>query len=63
MAKRIGELLRREPVDGCYLAASNEINKTLVAELDQDARARIQKNLPSNLTRLKPAAVVQHFCE
>lgn len=62
VARRIGELLRSEPVEGCYLAAASEINKTLIDELDQDARARIHKNVTANLTSLKPAEVIAHFC-
>ncbi len=63
VARRIGELLRREPVEGCYLAAGTEIHKALLCELDQASRARIQKNVTANLTRLKPSEIVQYFCE
>ncbi len=58
VAKRIRELLHREPFEGWYLAAGCEINRNLLDELDREAREKIQKNVTANLTRLKPAEVV-----
>lgn len=63
VTKRLVELLGSEDVEGCYLAADNQINKAIMAELDDRTRARIQKNVQVNLTRLSQAQVLDHFCE
>ena len=61
VARRIGELLQDQKVEGCYLAADNQINKAIMAEMDHHTRSRIQKNVPANLTRLDASAVVSQF--
>src|SRR2546423_9264616 len=50
------DLLNREDdgVDGCYFAAGSEINGAIMEGLDPQSRARIQKNVCANLTRLGP---------
>lgn len=52
LAHDITELIRREQVNGCYLAADPRINQPLFDALDSDARAKIQKNIPANLNKL-----------
>lgn len=61
VARRIGELLQDRELEGCYLAADTQINKAIMAEMDDRTRLRIQKNIPANLTRLDAAAMVNHF--
>lgn len=61
VARRISELLQAPDLQGCYLAADSQMNKALMAEMDGPTRARIEKNVLSNLTGLAPAAVAQHF--
>jgi len=61
VARRIGELLAQEDVEGCYLAADTKINKAIIAEMDERTRSRIQKTLAANLTHLKPLEVAGHF--
>jgi hypothetical protein len=61
VAKRISQLLSVEDVDGCYLAADSQINKAILAEMDERTRAKIQINIAANLTRLSPLQVAEHF--
>jgi len=63
LARRIGELLDKEEVDGCYLAADRKINAALLDEMGQRARSRIQRNVPANLTRLGASEIIHHFSE
>ncbi|HVU99949.1 MAG TPA: host attachment protein [Verrucomicrobiae bacterium] len=63
MAYRIDALAEREKPEGCYLAASSEINNSLVAELADTTRRSIEKNVSANLTRAGQDEVIRHFCE
>ena len=64
VATHMWELLNRKQidVDGCYFAAGPEINGAILDHLDQKTKARIQKNVCANLTRLNPEEVVSRFC-
>ena len=61
VAHALTDLLRREAVDGCYLAAGKEINHQILAELPREARARIEKIVPCDLTKAEKADVLRHF--
>jgi hypothetical protein len=61
MAIRVGELLEREHLKACYLAAARELNRALMDALEEPVRAKIQKNVAANLTRLNPAQIIDHF--
>ena len=61
MTARVGELLEKEPVDGCYLAAGAEINQAVLEMLPAPARERIQRNVVANLTRLNPPDIIERF--
>ena len=61
MAARLSELLEREPVDGCYLAAGKEINHAVLDALAVPVREKIQKNVAVNLTRLNPSDIIERF--
>ena len=60
-AARISDLLGREEVDGCYLAAGSEINHAVIEALEPRTREKIQKNVMANLTRLDTAEIIRHF--
>jgi hypothetical protein len=62
LADLISQILKQENVDGCYLAAGSEINQTLLDALPPHVRARIEKNVTANLTRLNAAQIIEHFC-
>ncbi len=61
LAQRFNQLARPEEVERCLLAASKEINRQLLDELEPRVRAKIEKNVPADLTKLEPAAILRHF--
>ena len=61
VAHALTDLLRRNGADGCYLAASKEINHQILAELPREARAKIEKIVPCDLTKVERAELLRHF--
>ena len=61
LAQRLNALLRSKDVERCLLAASREINHQVLEELEPQARAKIQKNPPADLTKLERAEILRHF--
>lgn len=61
LAERLNRLIHGTGVDGCYLAASKEINHQIVDELEAHVRAKIEKNIPADLTKLSKAALLKRF--
>ena len=61
LAERCNQVLRRNDLDVCWLAAAREINHQLLAELSHDARAKIERNVSANLTKTEKAELLRHF--
>ena len=61
LAEKINELLLDPAVDSCWFACSKEINPQMLGMLDPAARAKIEQNLPQDLTKLKKADILDHF--
>ena len=61
MAQELDSILRTDDVDGCWLAASKEINHQLIEELGPQTRAKILKNIPCDLTRTDKSQLLNHF--
>ncbi|MEI7939378.1 MAG: host attachment protein [Verrucomicrobiota bacterium] len=61
LAQRLNRLLGSKEVERCLLAASREINHQLLEELEPLARAKIEKNIPADLTKLDRAEILGHF--
>jgi len=61
LAQRLNGLLRNKEVERCLLAASREINHQLLDELEPQVRAKIEKNVPADLTKLERAEILRHF--
>ena len=61
LAQRLNALARSPEVERCLLAASLEINHQLVEELEPQVRAKIEKNVPADLTKLERAEILRHF--
>jgi hypothetical protein len=61
LAQRLNTLARNPDFDRCFLAASREINHQLLAELEPEVRAKIQKNVPADLTKLERTDILRHF--
>jgi len=60
-ARRVNSLLRNEEIECCFLAASREINHQLIEELEPRVRAKIEKNLSADLTKLERADILGRF--
>jgi hypothetical protein len=61
LAQRLNALVRSKEVERCLLAASREINHQLLEELEPQVRAKIEKNVPVDLTKLERAEILRHF--
>ena len=61
LARRLNALARSKDVERCLLAASREINHQLLEELEPQVRAKIEKNVPADLTKLDRAEILRHF--
>jgi len=61
LAQRFNHLARHKEVERCLLAASKEINRQLLDELEPQVRAKIEKNIPADLTKLEPSEILRRF--
>jgi len=61
LAQRLNALARSKEVERCLLAASREINPQLLEELEPQVRAKIEKNLAADLTKLDRAEILRRF--
>jgi len=61
LAQQINQIALNPEIESCLLAASKEINQQLVVELDPRVRAKIQQNVPADLTKIARAELMGHF--
>ncbi len=61
LAQRLNTLARSPEIETCFLAASKEINHQLVEELEPQVRAKIEKNIPADLTKIERADIMSYF--
>lgn len=61
VARELESILRNDDVDGCWLAASKEINHQVIAELEPHSRAKVLKSIPADLTRTDKSELLRHF--
>lgn len=61
LTERINALMGREDFESCYLAVSKEINHQILAELEPRHRAKIEQNLPADLTKTDKSELLGHF--
>jgi protein required for attachment to host cells len=61
LAQRLNSLARPAEIERCLLAASREIHHQLVDELEPQVRAKIHKEVPSDLTKLDRSEILAHF--
>jgi hypothetical protein len=61
IAQRVNALARDKNIDACLLAASREINRQLLDELEPEVRAKIEKIVAADLTKLERTEIMQHF--
>jgi len=61
LAQRLNSLARNKEIERFFLAASREINSQLVEELEPQVRAKLEKNVPADLTKLERVDILRHF--
>jgi hypothetical protein len=61
LAQRLNALARTQDFDSCLLAASREINHQLLQELDPQLRAKIEKIVAADLTKVERTEIMRHF--
>ena len=61
LAQRLNALARPKEVESCFLAASREINHQLLDELAPEVRAKIEKIVSADLTKLERTEILRHF--
>ncbi len=61
LAGRINALVKDREVDRCFFACSREINNAVLQELHPDVRAKIEIDLPSDLTKVSRSDLLGHF--
>jgi hypothetical protein len=61
LATELEGVLNQPGVETCLLAASKEINHQILESLTGPARAKIEKSLPMDLTKLEPAQLLERF--
>jgi protein required for attachment to host cells len=61
LAHRLNMLARPLEVERCLLAASREIHHQLLDELEPQVRAKIEKYIPADLTKLERADILARF--
>jgi len=61
LAQRLNALARSPEVERCLLAASREINHQLLEELEPQVRAKVEKSVAADLTKLDRAEILRHF--
>lgn len=60
LAGKLNQLLQQFDVD-CYLAASREIHKPLLDELNPANRSRIVRSVHADLTKVDKSQLLSHF--
>jgi len=61
MAKDINDLLNREKCSKWWLAAVRKINKKIIENLTPDIKAKLDKNITADLTKVAKSDILSHF--
>jgi hypothetical protein len=61
LAQRLNQIASKPDFDRCFLAASKEINRPLLEELDARVQAKIAKNIHADLTKFGRAEILSRF--
>jgi hypothetical protein len=61
VAGRLRNLITRPEIESCYFAASPEVNEQILEEAGPATRAKIEKNVTSNLTHAEKSELLRHF--
>jgi len=61
IAKDIGAVVDSEKCEKWYLAAGKKINNQIVANLKPEVKARLDKNIAANLSRIEKSEILSYF--
>ncbi|MCL5024669.1 MAG: host attachment protein [Nitrospirae bacterium] len=61
IAEDINALITREKCEKWYLAAGRSINSQIVENLEPAVRAKLDRNIPCNLTKAGRSGILRHF--
>ncbi|MBI5055996.1 MAG: host attachment protein [Nitrospirae bacterium] len=61
IAADINALIKREDCVNWHLAATEKINKDIIKKLEPEVKARLDKNISANLTKIHKAEILSRF--
>jgi len=61
IARVINSLVAGDDCDGWHLAAGRKINGQIIDNLDPTVRARLEKKITANLTKVDRSEILEHF--
>lgn len=61
IAENIGEIIKKGKCKRWHLAAAGTINKQIIANLDSDVKSKLDKNVLSDLTKVKKSNLLDYF--
>ena len=61
ITEKVTSLLRAETVDGCYFAASREINHSITESLPPQLQGKLLRNVSADLTKLSKAELLERL--
>ena len=61
LAERLNQVARNKDFERCFLAASKEIHNQLFEFLDPQVKAKIEKTVPADLTKIDKTELLGYF--
>ena len=61
IAKDITAIIGREGIKKWWFAAANKLNSLILDNLEPDLKAKMDKNINSNLTKTNKSEILKHF--
>jgi len=61
IAMDINALIKKESCESWYLAAGEKINKDIINKLEPGVKAKLGKNIPADLTKVRKSDILSHF--
>jgi len=61
LSGELQNVLSDQRVDGCYFAASKDLHNQILDTLPQQARAKVIKDIPADLTKVDKSELLQRF--
>jgi hypothetical protein len=61
IAKDIIAIIGKEGIKKWWFAAANKLNSLIMENLDPDIKAKMDKNINSNLTKTNKSEILKHF--